>query len=122
MLYYGDFGVTVVDTCFIEAGSFSYWFVLIPIFLNIPFNFICFLVLRLSRGYETNKPLQKMVRACFSMCVFWGFPIFTASMKTLTGTSSVYMEMVAFVFGCSAGSVIALSRLGSVIVFKRADG
>ena len=119
MIYFGGFGITVVDTCFIQTGSVSYWFALIPIFVNIPFNFLCFVVLRCSRGYNRNKPLQKMVRACFSMCVCWGFPIFTASMKTLTGNTYQHMNNVAFVVGCSAGTVIAVSRLGSVAVFKR---
>jgi hypothetical protein len=119
MLYFGGFGLTVVDTCFVKDGTTSYWFALIPIFLNIPVNFICFIILKTSTGYNKNKALQKMVRACFSMCICWGFPIFTAGMLTTMGKEIEIQNDIAFIVGSSAGTVLAVSRLGSFEIFKR---
>ena len=119
MLYFQGFGLTTVDTCYVKDGQTSYWFALIPIFLNIPINFVCFFILKCSVGYNKNKALQKMVRACFSMCVCWGYPIFTAGMKTTMNMMIDPMNDAAFIVGSSSGTVLAVCRLGSIAIFKR---
>lgn len=119
MLYFGGFGLTDVDTCFVQDGTISYWFALIPVFVNVPCNLVGFIILKCSEGYNRNKALQKMVRACFSMCITWGYPIFTAGMRTTVHEKYIIMDYFAFIIGSSSGTVLAICRLGSFEIMKR---
>ena len=119
ILHFWDFGLTVAGTCYIRDGATSYWFVLIPVFFNVPCNLIGLIILRFSEGYNKNKPLQKMVRTCFCMCITWGFTTFTGGMMSTFGTENKTMIYIAFVLGSSAGIVLATCRLGSVEIMKK---
>jgi hypothetical protein len=115
----GEFGLSVLNTCFLKNGTPGYWVAIFPIFGNIPAILSCLWMVFRSPGYKQNKALQKTLRSCLSMVVTWGFPTMTAAVSTLSGPDLIILDYFSFLLGCLSGLTLAICRLGSVEMAKR---
>ena len=115
----GEFGLSVLETCFLVNGSSGYWIAIVPLAINAPLIFAGILTVVRSKGYDKNKALKKTIRSCLSMVFTWGFPTITAAITTFSGSSIEILDYFSFLIGCSSGITLALCRLWSYEVLKR---